>query len=60
VTREITQQDFNDLVMDAIKNGEDILIRHPWEGVIILVVGRCDDCNEFMSARIDTSFTTDE
>jgi len=52
---KISQQDFNSEVLKAIDNKEDLLVRHGTHSTI-LVVGKCDDDNEFMQIRISAAF----
>ena len=52
---EISQTDFDTEVMEAIKNKEDILVRHGLYSTI-LVVGKCDNDNEFTSIRVSAAF----
>lgn len=54
-TIEIPQTDFNTEVMKALKNREDVLVRHGLHSTI-LVVGKCDDDNEFIKLRISAAF----
>lgn len=52
---EISQNDFNIEVLKAIENKEDVLVRHGIHSTI-LVVGKCDDDNEFTSLMISAAF----
>lgn len=52
---EISQTDFDNEVLKAIKNKEDVLVRHGLHSTI-LVVGKCDNDNEFISIRISAAF----
>lgn len=52
---EISRTDFNSEVLKALKNKEDILVRHGLHSTI-LVVGKCDDNNQFGKTRISAAF----
>ncbi len=52
---EISQTDFNNEVMKAIQNKDDLLIRHGLHSTI-LVVGKCDDNNEFTSLKLSAAY----
>lgn len=52
---EVSQSNFNTEVIKALKNKEDILVRHGLHSTI-LVVGKCDDDNEFTRIRISAAF----
>ena len=52
---EISCKNFNSEVMKALENKEDVLVRHGLHSTILLV-GKCDNDNEFMSLRISAAF----
>jgi len=52
---KISQPDFNAEVQKAIDDKEDVLVRHGLHSTI-LVVGKCDDDNEFIQIRISAAF----
>jgi hypothetical protein len=53
---EIPQHDFNSEVLKALDNKEDVLVRHGLHSTI-LVVGKCNDYNEFTRPpRVSAAF----